>query len=55
MRTVKTLIRLGGCPSSSESSLGIQSFCWFCHEAAQICFVEYFDSRYDVKTCMTAY
>ena len=34
MRTAKTLIRLGGCPGWSESSLGAQSFCWFCHEAA---------------------
>ena len=33
-RTAKTLIRLGGCPGWSESSLGTQSFCWFCHEAA---------------------
>ena len=30
----KTLIRLGGCPGWSESSLGAQSFCWFCLEAA---------------------
>ena len=30
------LIRLGRCPGWSESSLGTQSFCWFCHEAAQI-------------------
>ena len=29
-------IRLGGCPGWSESSLDAQSFCWFCHEAAQI-------------------
>ena len=36
MRTAKTLIRLGGCPGRSESSLGAQSFCWFCHEAAQL-------------------
>ena len=35
MRTAKSLIRLGGCPGSSESSLGAQSFCWFCHVAAQ--------------------
>ena len=28
------LIRLGGCPGWSESSLGTQSFCWFCHDAA---------------------
>ena len=36
MRTVKTLIRLGGCPGWSESLLGAQSLCWFCHVAAQI-------------------
>ena len=36
MRTVKTLIRLGGCPGWSESSLGAQSFCWFCHEVAHL-------------------
>ena len=35
-RTAKILIRLGGCPGWSESSLGAQSHCWFCHEAAQI-------------------
>ena len=28
-RTAKILIRLGGCPGWSESSLGAQSFCWF--------------------------
>ena len=28
------LIRLGGCLGWSESSLGAQSFCWFCLEAA---------------------
>ena len=37
-RTVKTLIRLGGCPGWSESSLGAQSFCWFCHEVEQLGF-----------------
>ena len=36
MRVAKTLIRLGGCPGWSESSLGAQSFCWFCHAAAQM-------------------
>ena len=36
MRTAKILIRLGGCPGWSESSLGAHSFCWFCHVAAQI-------------------
>ena len=35
-RTAKTLIRLGGCPGWSESSLGAHSFCWFCHVAAHI-------------------
>ena len=38
MRTAKTLIRLGGCPGWSESSLGTHSFCWFCHVTAQVCF-----------------
>ena len=37
-RTAKTLIRLGGCPGWSESSLGAQSLCWFCHVAALILF-----------------
>ena len=32
--TVKTLIRLAGCPGWSESSLGTHSLCWFCHVAA---------------------
>ena len=36
MRTAKTLIRLGGCPGWSESSLGAQSLCWFCHVAAHV-------------------
>ena len=33
-----SLIRLGGCPGRSESSLGTHAmlFCWFCHEAAQM-------------------
>ena len=34
--TAKTLIRLGGCPGWSESSLGTQSLCWFCHVAAHL-------------------
>ena len=33
------LIRLGGCPGWSESLLGAESFCWFCHEAAQLCLI----------------
>ena len=36
MRTAKPLIRLGGCPGWSESSLGAHSFCWFCHVVAHI-------------------
>ena len=36
-RTAKTLIRLGRCPGWSESLLGAQSFCLFCHEAAHLC------------------
>ena len=32
----RRLIRLGGCPDWSESLLGVQSFCWFCHVAAPI-------------------
>ena len=39
MRTVNTLIRLGGCPGWSESSLGAHSLCWFCHVAAQVLFL----------------
>ena len=34
--TQRRLIRLGGCPGWSESSLGAHSFCWFCHVVAQI-------------------
>ena len=36
--TAKTLIRLGGCPGWSESSLGAHSLCWFCHVAAHFLF-----------------
>ena len=39
-RTAKTLTRLGWSPGWSESSLGAQSFCWFCHEAAQVSFLK---------------
>ena len=35
-RTAKTLIRLGGCPGWSESSLGAQILCWFCRASTQI-------------------
>ena len=30
------LIRLGGCPGWSVSSLGAHSFCWFCNVTAQL-------------------
>ena len=30
------LLRLGGCPAWSESSLNTQSFCWFSHKAAHL-------------------
>ena len=32
----RRLIRLGGCPGWSESLLGAQSFCCFCHVVAQL-------------------
>ena len=32
----RRLVRLGGCPGWSESSLGARSFCWFCHASAQM-------------------
>ena len=31
----KTLVRLGGFPGWSESSMGVHSFCWFYHVATQ--------------------
>ena len=34
--TAKTLIRVGGCPGWSESSVGAHSFCWLCHVVAQM-------------------
>ena len=36
LSTQRRLIRLGGCPGWSESSLGAHSFCWFCHVMAHI-------------------
>ena len=36
LSALQRLIRLGRCPGWSESSLGEQSFCWFCNEAAQM-------------------
>ena len=35
-RISKTLVRLGGCSGWSESSLGAESLCLFCHVAAQL-------------------
>ena len=46
MRTAKTLIRLGRCPGLSESMLGAQSFCWFCHEAT----LNFFSGTTEAKT-----
>ena len=48
-RIANTLIRLGGCPSWSESALGAQSFCWFCREAAQMF---YSFSRFKQQQCL---
>ena len=42
------LIRLGGCPGSSESWLGTQSFCWFCHEAAHFVFTSRIEQRHQI-------
>ena len=41
MRTAKPLIRLGGCPGWSESSLGAQPLCWFCRAAAHMTWYSY--------------
>ena len=53
MRTAKTLIRLDGCPGWSKSSLGAHSFCWFCHVAAQFCFLFRLiqSEGYDLRLC----
>ena len=48
MRRAKTLIRLGGCPDWSESSLVAHSFCWFCHVAAHFFFFFFFLPRSSV-------
>ena len=37
-RKAKTLIRLGGCPGWSESSLGAQPHCWFVMSQLILCF-----------------
>ena len=40
-----------GCPGWSESSLGAQSFCWFCHEAAHISSVWLNPKRQNRRKC----
>ena len=45
----RKLIRLGGCPGWSESSLGAQSFCCFCHEATLILSVFYLGWEWEIK------
>ena len=47
------LIRLGGCPGWSESSLGTQSFCWFCHEVARM-FVLRFHGPVNINKIMSS-
>ena len=50
-RTAKTLIRLGRCPGWSESSLGAQPFCWFCHVMAHMNNKQ--NEPLHVKTCLS--
>ena len=47
----RRLIRLGGLPDWSESSLGAHSFCWFCHVTAQMTMV-YFCNK-SLSKCMS--
>ena len=55
-RTAKSLIRLGGCPVWSESSLGAQSFYWCCHEAAHFLLHTILRKRIHITTdCSTTY
>ena len=39
LSALRRLIKLGGCPGWSESFLGTQSFCWFCHEVAHFSYI----------------
>ena len=41
LNTQRRLIRLGGCPGWSESSLGTHSFCGFCRVVAQMLSTQY--------------
>ena len=57
-RTANTLIRLGGCTGWSESSLGAQSFCRFCHEAAHFIFTSSYlwnfcHINWQISSCLT--
>ena len=45
------LIWLGGCPGWSESSLGAQSFCWFCYVVAQCLLLLYLFSGIWLHRC----
>ena len=49
MWTAKTLIRLGGCPGWSESSLGAQSLCWFCHVMSRLIYFHAIYRLHDYK------
>ena len=51
MRTANTLIRLGGCPGSSESSLGVQVI--FCQFLSQKLHLSYGPGH--AKTCLMPY
>ena len=42
MSAQQRLIRLGWCLGWSKSSLGAQSFCWFCHATAHMVMVSFF-------------
>ena len=59
MRAAKILIGLGGCPGWSESSLGAQPYCWFCHVVAHLSFYRQINSpktiepRHDKTNKMT--
>ena len=56
----RRLVILGGCPGWSESSLGVQSFCWFRHEAAHIYIMQIMNSvkkiyAFSIKICCYMY
>ena len=51
-RTAKTLIRLGGCPGWSESSLGAQPHCRFCHVVGHLSYTLY-EPEHDKTSTIT--